>query len=414
VLGDKRLDSLVEKAMSGNLSLRSTWDRLAQARAMARKAQASEGPSLDLTGGASGSHSGSVTDVGSTTINRSLEFSLGFAAAYEIDLWGRLSSAKKAANLDIVTRELDVSAAAISLSCEVVVSWLKLVELRGRQTLLKEQATTNQDSLKVVTLRFRNGSVLWADVLQQKQALESVAGERAQVQAALSVEEHRLAVLLGETPGKFRAPQDRGLPELPPLPRTGLPAEWVNRRPDLKAAFLRIQAADHRVAAAVADRFPRVSIPLRAVISLDVYSLITGWVSSLSENIVAPLFDGGRRKAEEERAKAVAQERLHAYGQALLLAFQEVENALVLEAGQRDYITSLEKQLSLSKQAVERALDGYKKGSVDFTRFLSTRISHQKLQRSLLLARREALLIRVRLYRSLGGAWNLKQPGSRP
>jgi NodT family efflux transporter outer membrane factor (OMF) lipoprotein len=409
-LGDGNLDALVAGALTGNLSLRSTWARLAQARAIAWRAGAASLPSLEASGGASGSASGTVDHHGNDASSGSVPFSLGLAASYELDLWGRVRSGEQAANLDLLASEQDVHAAAMTLAAGVAVSWLRILDARGQLAVLDDQAATSRAYLDAVSLRFRAGRAPVADVLQQRQALEAIQGERVRLQSALRVEEHRLAVLLGKSPVAFKAPQGRTLPSLAPLPGTGAPLAWMTRRPDLRAAYLRLQAADHRVAAAVADRFPRVSLSARTSGGWDGHTIITSWLANLAANVVAPLFDGGRRSAEVDRARAVVSERLHAWGQLLLRSLEDVENALVREARQIEYLESLEKQLALSGQAVAQARDGYKKGTTDFTRYLVATQAHQRLERTVLAARRDLILHRISLYRSLGGSWELAPP----
>ena len=119
--------------------------------------------------------------------------------------------------------------------------------------------------------------------------------------------------------------------------------------------------------------------------------------------------DGGRRKAEVDRNRAVVSERLHQYGQALLGSIEEVENGLAREASQGDYLRSLEVQLDLSRAAVDQASEGYKGGTVDSTRFLATTLAHQRLERTSLSARRDLVLYRIGLYRALAGSWGMEK-----
>ena len=405
-LGDAQLSSLIAQSLTGNMSLSSTWDRLEQARAEARKAGADLLPGIEATTGASRS----VRKARSMPGTYWNAFSLGVSTSYEVDLWGRVRAARRAATLDMLVSEQDLRAAAMSLSAEVAGAWYRLIELRGRLGLLDEQVETNRDYLNTITLRFRRSQVPATDVLQQRQVLESARGERVRVQSDLQVEEHRLAVLLGQAPAAFRAPDGR-LPQLPSLPATGLPAEWIQRRPDIQAAFLRVQAADHRVAGAIADRFPKIRLSATDSTSEEVlHNLFDNWLASLAANLVAPLFDAGQRKAQVDRTRAVTSERLHVYGQVLLESLEEVENALVQEARQREYLQSLQKQLELSRQAMDQSFAGYVRGTTDFTRFLTTRIAHQQLDRSHLQAQRDLVLLRIALYRALGGGWELPFP----
>ncbi|MHC4718364.1 MAG: TolC family protein, partial [Planctomycetota bacterium] len=270
---------------------------------------------------------------------------------------------------------------------------------------------TNEKYLEVIRSRFRRGQASAADVLQQRELIESNRAERVLAESAAGVLANQLAVLLGRPPPAAKLEVPEVLPEAPPLPRAPLPAQWIRRRPDVRAAELRVQAADRRVAAAVADQFPRLALAASAdTTDQQIRSLLDNWVAAVLANLTAPLLDGGMRRAEVERTKAVASERLHAYGQVVLTSVREVEDALAREAKQAEYVESLNKQLKLSKQAMEQTLANYVKGAADFTRYLTTLLSHQRLQRTYLAAERDRLLYRIDLCRALAGSWALERP----
>lgn len=408
-LEDRDLDALVERALAENLSLQSTWDRLDQARAAARKAGADRYPSMTAEAGVSRTW---IDDAGNTSDLSSR--SLGLVAAYELDLWGRIRSSRDAARLDAEASAEDLAAAGISLSAGVATTWYQLIEQRGQKLLLEQQRDTNQKVLELLSLQFRTGRIGIADVLQQRQLVEANRGELTQVLARIQLLEHQLSILLGQAPGQSLSqsyfPQRVELVELPPLPATGVPAELIERRPDVRRAFLRMRAADHRVASAVADRFPQLSLTGRfdteAGTSRDLFD---DWLASLAAGLTGPVLDGGRRRAEVDRTRAVAAEALHDYGQVVLEALGEVEDALVQEHQQRHYVASLERQLELSSQSIERIRDRYLKGNEDYQRVLSALLSSQSLQRRELTARREMIAFRIALCRALSSGWVMKR-----
>ena len=245
-------------------------------------------------------------------------------------------------------------------------------------------------------------------MLQQRQLVESTRGDRVLVESAVEVLVHQLAVLVGRRPGDLTVDAPRDLPHLPPLPRTGVPIERIRRRPDVRAAELRVQAADRQVAAALADQFPRLSLSVSAETSAArVRDLFDNWLAGMAANVVAPLLDGGLRRAEVRRTRAALSEKLNAYGQVVLAALQEVEDALSQEARQSQYVASLTRQLELSKQSTERTRDSYANGTMDFVRYLTTLLAHQRLQRSHLQAERQLVEYRIDLYRALAGSWPL-------
>jgi outer membrane protein TolC len=268
--------------------------------------------------------------------------------------------------------------------------------------------------LEIIRLRFNAGQVGIADVLQQRELIESKNGEKAQQRANGGVLEHQLAILTGVSPGMFTIPGDPTLIGLPPLPATGVPLDLLGNRPDIRSRYLTLLAADKRVAAAVADQYPRISISAEINTSgSDTSDLFENWLASLAANIVGPLIDGGRRQAEVERTAAVSREKLLSYGDSVLIAIGEVEDALVQEKEQRLLIDSLKIQLDLATQSLLTIRDRYKQGAEDYQRVLTAQLSQQALQRSLVSAQRQLIEYRIDLYRALGGRAPLESIASK-
>jgi NodT family efflux transporter outer membrane factor (OMF) lipoprotein len=403
---DPVLDELVARSLAGNFDLRTAWDRLHQAEAIARQAGAELWPTLDAQAGAA--HTWNSGDNSSTDDDT---FSANLRAGYEVDLWGRLGSLRDAAVLDARASRSDLQTAALTLSAEVSSTWYQLVEQYGQLDLLIDQLAINEQVLDLVTLRFRRGQVGAADVLQQRELVASIQGQKALVKGQVQTLAHQLAVLLGLSPKTKVAPRIARFGPLPPLPQTGVPAALLRRRPDLQSAYFGIMAADRRVAAAIADRFPRLDLTAEAgSFSGEASALFDGWLATLAANIAGPVFDGGRRRAEVERTRAVASERIHAYGQTILAALREVEDALTQERRQREYIATLDQQLALAAKVVDRVRDRYIRGQENYLRVLDALLTHQSLQRSRLSAQLQLVQVRIDLCRALAGSWKLKQP----
>jgi NodT family efflux transporter outer membrane factor (OMF) lipoprotein len=412
VLGDAELNKLIETALKNNLDLIATWDRLAEARATARKSDAELYPTLTGDGGASRTrtetHKGAATPISPLGSVYTSSFSLGLVASYELDLWGRVRSTSDAAALDVLVSVEDLDAAAITLTAEVAQTWYRLVESRQQLKLLDSQIKTSRQVLELAQLRFGLGKASAIDVLQQQQQVESRLAEKELTHATRMLLEHQLAVLLGKAPGRFTPPGTGSMPaDLPELPRTGLSAGLVRRRPDIRSAHFRVAAANKRVAAAIADRFPRVSLSLQAGSSTSkVRDLFDNWFATLAANLTAPLLDGNLRASEVTRTQAVASRELHTYAQKILTAIKEVEDALARESRQRKYIVSLARQLALSREVIAKTRQRYANGDkgVDYLRILSVFDSHQRLERTSIQARRELIDFRIGLYRALAGS----------
>jgi NodT family efflux transporter outer membrane factor (OMF) lipoprotein len=396
---DIALNALCQQALAENFSLRAAFNRLEQAKALAKKTGAELIPQVN--GNVLGS--GAVGDSA-----RNNDFALGLAASYELDLWGRIRSATNAAKLDVNAAEEDVISAAISLTAEITTTWYRLVEQRQQLKLLDRQIEINRNNVALVTVRFRGAQATAADVFQQQQLLESVLGNRYTVVSTLAVLENQLAVLTGKSPGTINLANLETFPRLPPLPDTGLSLDLMQRRPDIRKAYFAVQAADQRIASAIADRFPKLSLSASVEAnSPDLQSLLNNWLATVAGNMVLPIIDGRRRVAEVERNQAISAEALNNYATLLLNALQEVENALVQERQQRLLVTNLETQVQLARQASALIRLRYINGAIDFLRVLSALLSQQSLERSLLQAQVQLIEYRIDLYRALAGKFPL-------
>jgi len=404
--GDPGLDRAIDLAFEGNFTLAGAWDRLAEAEAIARREGAPLLPAVDFDAAASRTRE---RRDGDTTYTN--DFLLGLAADYEVDLWGRIRSAHDASLYDVAVSEQDVQTAAISLAASVATVWFQLAEAAEQVRVIGEQADTNRRVQELVTERFRQGQVLAADVLRQQQLVQSTEGLRTLAEQRVATLRHQLAVLLGRPPATDLGLPRSSLPSMPALPSTGVPSDLLQRRPDVESAFLAVLAQDRRLASAIAARYPRVSLSADLRTSAeDVHDLFDNWLASLAANLVHPLFDGGERAAEVDRNRALLSETVNRYGQAILDALQDVEDALALEFHQDAYIASLEQQLKTTDAVIERTRANYLGGQLDYLRVLEALTSRQSLERQYLTARRERAEYRVLLYRALAGPVPVQRP----
>ncbi|PXX91618.1 hypothetical protein DIT71_06980 [Marinobacter vulgaris] len=393
---DEQLDSLVTRALEDNLGLRASYQRLRQARAVADRQRAGLFPSLDATAGAERQE----TDTTNTDT-----FSAGLSARYEVDLWGRVQSLSEAESLRASATLADYQAAAISLSGEIANTWFQLVEQRAQLALAESQLETNENVLTVIESRFAMGQNNSADVLRQRQLVSASRERLSNIEGEAGVLRHQLAVLLGQSPGQGVLPEDDTLPALPPLPETGVPAELVQRRPDLQQAWRVVQAADRDLAAAISNRFPRFSIEASINSQAnDAGDLFDNWLATLAGNLLVPLVDGGERRAEVRRSEAVLGELVQEYGQAVLVAIREVEDALVREQQQRRRLRSLDEQSQLADTTYRQLRNQYLNGAVSYIDVLTALQDRQDLQRTILNTRQQLLTTRVALYRALAGS----------
>jgi len=398
---DDELNSLVAEALSGNQTLAAYWSRFGKAEALAAKAGADLIPSV--SGEADASYSRYDLSDQKTEIEN---YSLGLAASYEIDLWGRIRAELQSANLAAVASRHDLDGAAISIAAEVAERWARIIAQRQQKTLLYKQLAANETYLDLVELRFRKALASALDVMQQKQLVERVKAQLPLIELEESLLLNELAVLIGRQP--YDAPQfDRQLlPEFDTPPAAGIPAQLLEYRPDVLAAFNRLAAADQDLAAARADRLPALRLTGAAAYSSDeLDELFDNWLANLAAGLTAPLIDGGRRKAEVLYAESAVLEQLAQYRQTVLTAVREVESALQREAKIRENINGLENQLEAARIALEEAGFRYINGLIDYLPVLTQLISVQNLENDLITRTLDLLIARMDLYRSLGGTW---------
>ena len=403
---DQDLNTLIELALEDNFSLKASWEKLNQVRAVYMKSRAGIFPTLEGEAGASRT----VSRTGGSSVDTD-KLTLGLSAQYEVDLWGEIDSTVEAARLDVDASAADLETAAMTLVASVARTWYSLVAQNISLHILDRQIETNSKGLELIVAQFRTGQVPMADVLQQRQLIESKIGARVKLEAEKKQTRHQLDILTGRTPGENAYPIPDRLAQLPALPSTGIPSELILSRPDIRSAFYDLEAADARIAAAVADRFPA----LRLSLSLETSGSSTGdifnnYLSSVAASLVGPIIDGGKRKAEVDRTRAVAAESLNNYSEAILTAVQEVEDALVEEKQQLLYMESLRLQLDYALKTMEQIKERYLKGVENYQRILTALVSLQGLEQNMLDANRDLLLNRIQLYRALGGGWGYGLP----
>ena len=408
---DKQLDRIVERGLSGNLQLRGAWARLRQARALAKQAASGKWP--QVTADASASYRSDFRIGGAPLPDMfeidNFEYSASISAAYEVDVWKRVGSQASAAIRDAQAMRDDAEAIAMSIAAELAEAWFEVTFRHAQLAIVDKQLKTNQTLLELVQLRFRRGVASALEVHQQRQLLVSTQAQVSLIEAAKAVGQHRIAALIGQPPGTLVIKSEKQLPKLPKLPGTGVPADLLTRRPDVRAAQRRAISADYRVASAVADRLPSLRLTGSArEQSTRIAGLFVTPIFNLIAALSAPLVDGGRRRAEVERTRGVVDERLAAYGQSVLQAITEVESALVQDQNQSKHISELEEQLTVAQALEREAAARYRAGLVDYLTVLTSVQGKQQVELSLLQAQRQALSFRVQLCRALGGTWMRK------
>ncbi|MBU0486108.1 MAG: efflux transporter outer membrane subunit [Proteobacteria bacterium] len=398
----ENLDQLIASAISDNFSIKEAWARLAQAQYTAIKSGAARAPQLNYQAAAANLESKNQGSSQTNTTN----WSLGFLASYEVDLWGRLKADQESTNLLTRAREEDLKTAMMTVTGEITDNWVRLVSNKNQQILFSKQLALQEKLLNLVKQRFPLAKSTALDIYQQQQAIEAIKTTMIPLAARENSLIRQLALLTGKTsvdPDRLPAAL---FPTIGELPALGLPADLLAARPDIRAAGLRLKSGQWEVVAAKADRLPALKLTATHTFSdQELGSIFDNWLLNLAANLTGPIFDGKRRRAEVERTKAIAEERIATYGKTVFTAIKEVEDALADEAEQSKTLKSLNNQLAISEKTVREAKRRYLNGNSDFLNVLREELNILKTQQNLIIAQENMIIARIKLYKALGGSW---------
>lgn len=411
--GSPELDALVAEARANNHDMRATVARIVQARAQTFAAQGVLLPSVSA--GASAGRSerqGEVLNadgevIGTTRTTSS--FGANLQASYQLDLFGQQRNTAAAQRQRFESSLYDGLAVEITLTANVVTSYLQVLSARERLNLAERRLANAETILDLLETQRRVGTISDLELAQQRSA---IASQRASI-PALRLSERQslnaLAVLVGRAPEDFdvagRTLADVTLPEV----GAGIPSDLLVRRPDLRAAESDLKAANLDVATAKAARLPSFSLTAQGGSSSSVFSdlLSAGTLFySLGASASQTLFAGGRLYNQERGAKAAYRAVLETYRQAVLNALRDIENALVaVGENSRQYVLAQE-AYQQAEYAYKLAELRYRAGAEPFQTMLTAQNSVFQTQESLVqtgLARFTAV---IGLTQALGGGWD--------
>ncbi len=405
---DTTLNLLMTEAFTSNLTLEQAAARLDQFRALSDVARATYFPSVSAQGSIQeGERAISGMPAGfKPTLPK---YDAGATASYEVDLWGKLSARRGAAYADFLASENDLLATVLSISSQLANSYFQNIEFRAQLELLEQTIQSYESYLELVHKRYSLGVTPSLDVYQAQIALAQARGQKVLYEANVASAEHGLSVLLGRYPETDKISFSQTLPDSLAEIQPGLPSELLERRPDVRASYQRLRAADRRWAEAVANRFPSITLTGSAgANSNDLADIVDpehiAW--NIIGGITLPIFEGGRRKAEADRNAAVFRERAAQHKDVLLNAFREVEDALVRGETQKQYVHELKAQKLAAGNSLRLATDRYMQGVSDYLPVLQAQTNYYTARRNLITARRELASTRVNLVTALGGGWS--------
>lgn len=413
IFQDEELNGYETQLLQANQTLAAARDRLDQARAFARVASSGLFPSLDAgLGAARGRVSGnrpSASPAGVPLTGN--DFEIPFSLNYEVDLFGRIRRNLASANAQLQANAADLQNVQLVLSAELAADYYTLRELDAEADVVRRSAEYQQRALQLVENRHNGGIASGLEVSQQATLLDQTKAQLALVLQQRAQFEHAMAVLTGHEAPSFNVPV-KPLVATPPAIPVGVPSDLLERRPDIATAERVMAAQNEQVGIARAAFYPRITLAgTGGTESTDISTLVNApsFLWSLGANLLQPVFNGGRNRANLAFQQAGYNETVANYRQSVLVAFQQVEDGLSGLNALSQAAQSQEAAVEDSRRTLEIANNRYVGGVttyLDVVTAEATLLNNERLATQLLGQR---MLTSVFLVKALGGGWNASE-----
>jgi len=394
--GDPELTLLMQVALTNNLDIEQALARVEQARGAARAASSDLLPQVNGSGGANRSE----TRGGATRESADI----GLSASYALDLWGRYRDEARSADLSLEATEYDKDSAALIVQSEVATTYFTILTLKDRIAIAEDSLKAARETLDIVEARYEAGSISGLDLAQQRNTVATIEAGSPPLRAELAANENALAILLARVPGRFTVETATLDAVALPAIAAGQPSELLERRPDIKGAEARLEAANADIGAARAAFFPSVDLSASLTRSFATASAAET-VSSIGASLLAPIFSGGSLEGNLQSAKGRQVELAANYKLTVLNSFAEVENALVNVEATAAREASLAVAADEARKAYELSLARYRAGASDLLSVLDAQRSWLSARDSAAQAQLNRYSSAVDLFIALGGGW---------
>ncbi|PYN92401.1 MAG: RND transporter [Candidatus Rokuibacteriota bacterium] len=413
ILGDPELHALEEQVAAANQNLKIAEARLREARALVRFNRAALFPTISAGVGISSIRDSAnrpfLTPNVNTGSSGDLLFSLDMS--YEIDLWGRVRRTVAAARNEAQATAADLETARLSLQAELAMDYFELRAADAQKQLLDATVKAFEAALRLTTNRFQGGAAPKSDVAQAQTQLDTTLAQATDVTVQRAQLEHAIATLIGKPPAAFSLsprPLDTPPPDIP----VGLPSQLLERRPDIAAAERRVAEANEQIGIAKAAYYP--TLMLNASVGFEGSSFgnvlnASSLLWAVGASITQTIFDGGRRRATSDAARAAYDATVAGYRQTTLTAFQQVEDNLAA-------LRILEQEAQQQRRAVESAQQSlqlftnrYRGGVDNYLQVITAQtvtLSNQRNEIDILRRRMDASVL---LVKALGGGWDVAE-----
>jgi multidrug efflux system outer membrane protein len=404
----RELTTLMEAAQTDNLDIAAAVARIAQADAQVRISGAPLLPAANLNGSATRSRSPTNSISAARGSPESTLYNTSLTASYEIDFWGKNRAALLASEQNAIASRFDRDVIALTTMALVANTYFQILDSQDRLRIARENLAAATRVLTLIRERFLAGTASQLDVAQQQSLVASQRAAIPPLEITLRQSIAALAVLIGRAPENFSV-RGGGMRAVRPPPVTpGLPADLLNRRPDVRSAEAQLTAANFSVESARAAFFPSIQLTAQGGFQSAALAALFGpgaWFYTAAASLAQPMFDGFLRLGQLEIAQGRQKELVQSYRKAVLSAFSDVEQALVAveqqttrERLQGEVVRAAREAFTLSEQRL-------REGTVDLVTVLNTQQTLFQAQDTLAQIRFARFQAIVSLFQALGGGW---------
>ncbi|MCA8902530.1 MAG: efflux transporter outer membrane subunit [Hyphomonas sp.] len=387
------LSALIAEALANNQTLAQGLANVDASRAALKTANAAFLPQASASMSASSDTGSGLDDVNSSG---------RLSASYQLDLFGANAASRDSAQAGLDAAIFSQRALELTVQSDVATNYFSLLATREQLNVARQNLQISERIFEIVQVRYDAGAISGLDVSSQRAQLANARARIPQLEAQVTGFETSLAILLGQVPQGYTAPEGDLLQVALPAASPGLPADLLLRRPDLMQAEANLRAANANINAARAAFFPSADLGAGLSAVLSGGGNLTG---SLSASIAQTIFSGGRLEGQLESAEARREGQLAAYRQAIFAALRDVDVSLKSIAANK----AREQQLLIARNSALEALDAaeirYRAGTDDLTSLLSSQQTYFDASTNVVQARLDRLTSAINLYAALGGTY---------
>lgn len=424
---DPRLNALEEQVQISNYSIAAAEANFRVARALVVSSRANLFPIISaspqytnsrFSQTARGTTTGTTTGTGTTVGGNSTggvvnTYSLPIDASYTLDLWHRIRNTIAVNAFQAQASAADVATALLSTQAELAQDYFQVRALDTERVILRNTVANYRQTLDLTMTRFRGGIASDEDVSQAQTQLDTAIAQQTDLGVARATYEHAIATLIGKTPANFELPVGEFKPNPPPVP-LALPAELLQRRPDIAAAERQVAAANAQIGVARAAYYPNLTLSAAAGFETSQFTEWFNWPSrfwSLGPTLAQTLWEGGARRALNEQAQASYDQTVANYRQTVLGAFQAVEDNLSTLRILEQEIGEQHTAVNAANRYLDLSLTRYRGGVDDYLNVITAQNTVLTNRETEVQIQLRQMMASVSLIMALGGGWD---PGQLP